>query len=97
MGLKRDSAIGNPEVGFFASPSVISRGHERSAHDRRQRPRWPNASIPRWRAELGVRDRLTAELPGAGLRARPGLLVMSERLARRGVARGHGLAYDLNE
>jgi hypothetical protein len=25
------------------------------------------------------------------------LLVMSERLARRGVARGHGLAYDLKE
>ena len=37
------------------------------------------------------------ELPGAGLRARPELLVVSERLARRGVARGHGLAYDLNE
>ena len=26
-----------------------------------------------------------------------GLLVMSERLARREVARGHGLAYDRNE
>jgi len=69
-----ESAIGNPEAEFFASPSVISCGHERSAHDRRQGPRWPNALIPRWRAELavfGLRDRLAAELPGAGLRARP--------------------------
>ena len=46
---------------------------------------------------FAVRDRLAAELPGAGLRARPELLVVSERLARRGVARGHGLAYDLSE
>ena len=47
---------------------------------------------------FGVRDRLAAELPGAGVAGAAGLLVMSERLARRGVvARGHGLAYDRNE
>ena len=46
---------------------------------------------------FGVRDRLAAELPGAGVAGAAGLLVMSERLARREVARGHGLAYDRNE
>ena len=49
-------------------------------------------SWPFWRA-----DRLAAELPGAGVAGAAGLLVMSERLARREVARGHGLAYDRNE
>ena len=44
-----------------------------------------------------MRDRLAAELPGAGVAGAAGLLVMSERLARREVARGHGLAYDRNE
>jgi len=59
------------------------------------RTRLSRGGSPGW--PFGVRDRLAAELPGAGLRARPELLVVSERLARRGVARGHGLAYDLNE
>ena len=31
-----------------------------------------------------MRDRLAAELPGAGVAGAAGLLVMSERLARRG-------------
>ena len=58
-----------------------------------------NALIQRWRAELAVwragpAGRGAARCGAAGAAE---LLVVSERLARRGVARGHGLAYDLNE
>jgi hypothetical protein len=50
-------------------------------------PGWPF-----WRA--GPAGRGAARCGAAGAAE---LLVVSERLARRGVARGHGLAYDLNE
>ena len=86
-------------MGFFALPSVISRGHGRSAHDRRLGPRWPNAFMPRWLAELAVLACGTGWPRSCPVRVAgaAGLLVMSERLARREVARGHGLAYDRNE
>ena len=58
------------------------------------RTRLSRGGSPGW--PFGVRDRLAAELPVRAAGA-AGLLVLSERLARRGVARGHGLAYDLNE
>ena len=54
-----------------------------------------NALIQRWRAELAVLACGAGWPRSCPVRAE--LLVMSERLARRGVARGHGLAYDLNE
>jgi len=54
-----------------------------------------NALIQRWRAELAVLACGAGWPRSCPVRAE--LLVMSERLARWGVARGHGLAYDLNE
>ena len=60
-------------------------GRTRLSSDRA--PSWP----------FGVRDRLAAGAARCGAAGAAELLVMSERLARRGVARGHGLAYDLKE
>ena len=55
--------------------------------------------MPRWLAELAVLACGTGWPRSCPVRVAgaAGLLVMSERLARREVARGHGLAYDRNE